>query len=338
MKAWVLPAYNQDCTEAIASLSLGQVPVPSAIPASHVLVKVEYASVNPIDWKLFLGGYHGFFPINNFPYVPGFDFSGTVVKAGANVAHLAVGDLVCGDSGLVETCKDPAPYGGPGGAFAEYIAVDAAVCAKLKPGADLRHFAALPLAGLTSYQALFTAGCPANMKGGKLGDLKAGDKVLIIGGAGGTGTIAIQLAKSTGATVYATCSAGKAKVVAELGAQVIDYTSQKWEEVLAGQDFDLIYDCVGQPQDFANANKVLKKDGKFVTIANLMDSNTYEGIEYCPFILISNKADLEALVSMVEDGKLKIPEAQLFELSEVPAALTASFGARSLGKNVIKVA
>ena len=121
----------------------------------EVRVKVLHAAVNPIDWKLFSGGYHSMCPAT-FPYVPGFDLAGTVDAVGEGVS-LAVGDTIIADTGLLETCVDPAPNGGSGGAFAEYAIVPEKLAAKIKAG-DARTLAGLPLAGLTSYQALFTGG------------------------------------------------------------------------------------------------------------------------------------------------------------------------------------
>ena len=121
MKAWRTYKYNEDVPAAIGALKLEtDVPVPTP-GAGEVRVKVLHAAVNPIDWKLFSGGYHSMCPAT-FPYVPGFDLSGTVDAVGEGVS-LAVGDTIIADTGLLETCVDPPPNGGSGGAFAEYAIV-----------------------------------------------------------------------------------------------------------------------------------------------------------------------------------------------------------------------
>jgi len=107
MKAWRAHAYgeNGNPADTIAKLTLDEVPVPQP-GAGQLQIKVAFAAVNPIDWKLFSGGMHGICPVS-FPYTPGFDLSGTVSAVGAGVTGFAVGDAVAGDIGLVESCKDP---------------------------------------------------------------------------------------------------------------------------------------------------------------------------------------------------------------------------------------
>ena len=163
MKAWRTQKYNEAVPAAIKALSMN-VGVPVPVPGEgEVLVRVLHAAVNPIDWKVFSGGYHGMFPATH-PYVPGFDLSCTVDAVGKGVHGLRVGDSVIADTGLVETCMDPPPNGGSGGVFAEYAIVPETLAAKIK-AKDCRKLAGLPLAGLTSYQALFT-GAGASTTGG----------------------------------------------------------------------------------------------------------------------------------------------------------------------------
>eukprot|EP00187_Rhodella_violacea_P005341 CAMPEP_0174897994 /NCGR_PEP_ID=MMETSP0167-20121228/18484_1 /TAXON_ID=38298 /ORGANISM="Rhodella maculata, Strain CCMP736" /LENGTH=145 /DNA_ID=CAMNT_0016138353 /DNA_START=32 /DNA_END=466 /DNA_ORIENTATION=- len=145
MKAWRLAAYNADPSAAIDSLTLEDVPVPS--PAEgQLLIKVQYASLNPIDWKLFTGNYHANFPCQ-LPYTPGFDVAGTVTESSS--PSFSPGDLVIADIGLQTSCKLPPPSpGGPAGALAQFAAVPADICVKLPAGtADLAKYAGLPLAG-----------------------------------------------------------------------------------------------------------------------------------------------------------------------------------------------
>ncbi|CAJ1431382.1 unnamed protein product [Effrenium voratum] len=172
MKAWRVHAYGEEGNPAdtISKMTLDTIPMPEPKPG-QVLIKVELAAVNPIDWKLFSGGMHGICPVT-FPYVPGFDVAGTVVKLGEGVGNVQVGDEVIADLGLVETCKTESPCG-PAGAFAQYTVALASTVAK-REGIPAKELVGLPLAGLTSYQALFT-GAGGDFTGAPLGTLAPGD-------------------------------------------------------------------------------------------------------------------------------------------------------------------
>ena len=343
MKAWRLGAYGADgdVAAAIASLKQESIPVP-APGAGQVRIKISYAAVNPIDWKLFSGGLDGVCPCT-FPYTPGFDIAGTVDAVGDGVTTLAVGDAVIADLGLVETCCKPPPAAGCGGAFAEYAVAPVGIVAK---SGDLpqENAVGLPLAGLTSYQALFT-GSASSFAGGKLGSLAPGQKLLVLGGSSATGMYAIQLAKNKGCHVAATASSNpmpdgtsKLDFVKGLADEVIDYKNADWSDALAGKDFDMIYDTVGDDADFAKAPKVLKKGADFISIANFNPETTStDDVRFAVFLLKSDASDLATLVKMVQDGSLKVYADTVYSFDDVPAALTKSMSFRSGGKLVIKV-
>eukprot|EP00438_Fugacium_kawagutii_P019325 Skav202376 [mRNA] locus=scaffold1406:196836:197888:+ [translate_table: standard] len=343
MKAWRAHAYGAEgnAADTIGKMTLDTVPVPEP-KKGQVLVKVELAAVNPIDWRLFGGGFHDICPVS-FPYVPGFDLSGTVVKLGDGVTNFAVGDEVCVDLGLMETCcKDP-PCG-PCGAFAEY-AVALADTVALRNGVSSKELVGLPLAGVTSFQAIFT-GAGRTFAGDELGKLSAGQKLLVLGGSAATGAIAIQLAKSIGAHVATTASPNKTpegitkiEHMKQLGAdEVINYKEADWSEALAGKEFDLIFDCVGTPEDWPKASKVLKKGCSFVTIANFGEVKSTEDHSFRFFLLKASGDDLNKLVALVKEGKLKVPVDSIAPFSDVPAVLTKSMSWASAGKLVIQVA
>lgn len=342
MKAWRAHAYGAEGSPAdtIAKLTLDTVLVP--VPKKgQVLIKVEMAAVNPIDWKLFSGGLDGICPVT-FPYVPGFDLAGKVVQVGEDVANVSVGDDVCVDLGLCETCCKDSPCG-PGGAFAEYAVALANTVAK-RQGLSAAESVGLPLAGLTSYQALFT-GAGRDFTGAELGKLEKEQKLLVLGGAAATGTIAIQMAKALGAHVATTASTNKfpdgtikIDYLKQLGAdEVINYKESDWSEVLSGKEFDMIYDCVGDAADWGKASKVLKKGGLFVSIANFGDAKSTDDHVFKNFLLKSNSDDLTKLVQMVVDGKLKVPVDSAVAFEEVPALLTKSLKWESAGKLCVKV-
>lgn len=343
MRRWTVPAYGPggDASAAVASMQMEDGPVPQP-GAGEVLVKVQVAAVNPIDWKLFTGGLDAVVPCT-FPYTPGFDVAGEVAALGDGVADFKVGDAVCADIGLCETCKNPPPTAGCCGAFAEYAVVPTALLAKHSLSAE--QIAGLPLVGLTSYQALFT-GAATDFAGNPLGDIKAGSKLLVLGGSSVTGSFAIQMAKNVGATVVATASTnampdGTSKIdyVKSLGADVINYKTESFAEKLAGQDFDMIYDTVGDQEDLdVHAPKVLKKGGLFVSIANFNpDSKSTDAVRFANFLLKSDAKDLAGLVSMVEKGALKIPIDSVHSFEDVPKAISRNMTFRAGGKILIKI-
>lgn len=237
MQAAVINKYGQELPE------LKQVPVPTVGP-QDVLVKVMAASINPVDFKINKGELKMLLHFD-LPFIMGNDFAGEVVQVGAAVKQYAVGDAVYG-----RTEKERM------GAFAEYVAVDQAVLA-LKPAQlSFEEAAALPLVGLTSYQALHDVMA-----------LQPGQKVLIQGGAGGVGTVAIQIAKSLGAFVATTASPKNFELVKQLGAdQVIDYHTTDFTEVLT--DYDAVFDTRGG-QALKDAFKIVRPGGNVVSISGL---------------------------------------------------------------------
>ena len=226
-------------------VELGELPAPQAGPG-ELLVEVHAASVNPVDFKIRDGMLKMIVPFG-FPLILGNDLSGVVKAVGAGVTRFRPGDAVFARMDKRRI-----------GAFAEF-AVVAEADAAAKP-ANLSHIeaAAVPLAGLTAWQALF-----------EIGGLKAGQKVLIHGGSGGVGSFAIQLARHAGATVATTVGARNAELARSLGADiVIDYKTQRFEDVVSDQD--LVFDTQAgdiQHRSFA----VLKRGGVLVSIAGKPD-------------------------------------------------------------------
>jgi NADPH:quinone reductase-like Zn-dependent oxidoreductase len=209
------------------------------IEADEVLVKVEATSINPFDWKRAKGLFQ--LVSKKLPFIPLEDISGVVVQVGSNCQRLRVGDKVFGKTK-------------GGGAAAEYCAISECLVAQKPYTLSHEEAGSIPLAGLTALQAL------------KKGKIKTGQKVLILGGSGGVGSLAVQIGKAHGAYVAATCSTKNVQWVRDhLGAdQVIDYTQQDWVQVLKGQEFDIVFDTVGG--GWNDANMVAKSGSHFVTI------------------------------------------------------------------------
>ncbi|WLG59984.1 zinc-dependent alcohol dehydrogenase family protein [Pseudomonas sp. FP1762] len=193
----------------------------------QVLVKVHAAGVNPLDTKIAAGaGAHARQPL---PAVLGLDLAGTVVEVGEAVDGFTPGQEVFGMPGGI---------GGAQGTMAEYIAVDARLIAVKPHTLSMREAAALPLVFITAWEGLVDHA-----------NVRSGQRVLIHGGAGGVGQVAVQLAKARGADVYATGSAGSLDFIRSLGATAIDYQAQSVEDYVehytAGEGFDIVYDTVG---------------------------------------------------------------------------------------------
>jgi len=238
MRAFVVSTYKQPIREL-------DVPEPS-VGDDSVLVRVQAAGLNPLDEKIRLAEFKQILPYKP-PFVLGHDLAGTVVEVGPNVRGFKPGDEV---------------YARPGdgriGTFAERIAVAAADLARKPASITMEEAASLPLVALTAWQALV-----------ERGNVQPGQKVLIHAGAGGVGSIAIQLAKHLGATVATTASAANADFVRELGADVvIDYRHQDFEQVLHG--YDVVLDSLGG-ENLEKSLRVLKPGGKAIGIGGPPD-------------------------------------------------------------------
>lgn len=238
MKAFVVEKYKAPLQEA-------DVPEPT-MGERDVLVQVRAAGLNVLDEKIRAGDFKQILPYR-LPVIAGNDVAGTVIRVGSKVRAFKVGDEV---------------YGRPAqdriGTFAERIAVAEADLA-LKPASiSMEEAGSLPLVALTAWQALV-----------ERGNVRPGQKVLIHAGAGGVGSIAIQLAKHLGATVATTASASNIDFVRELGADtVVDYRSQDFEQLLSG--YDLVLDSLGG-ENLEKSLRVLEPGGKAIGIVGPPD-------------------------------------------------------------------
>lgn len=219
MKAAVLENHG-------APFRVTAVPRPVAGPG-QVLVRIKASAVNPLDLKIRSGGAeHARHPL---PAILGIDLAGIVEAVGPGVTAFRPGDEVYGMTGGV---------GGVQGSLAEYAAVDADLLAIKPSNFSMREAAALPLVFITAWEGLVDRA-----------KLRAGQTVLVQGGAGGVGHIAVQIARALGGTVFATGSTASTKAIAESGATPIDYTQACVEDYVtthtAGRGFDVVYDTAG---------------------------------------------------------------------------------------------
>jgi NADPH:quinone reductase-like Zn-dependent oxidoreductase len=228
MKSILLTEYGPP--ESALQIADQPVPVPKE---DELLVRVMATSMNPIDCRMRAGYGKAILTLMTpLPIVLGRDFSGVVVDAGAKIRHFNIGDAVYG--AVSPFCTTGLQHG----AHSEYICVPASDCAKKPAAYTFVEAASLPYVALTTWNALITQnGLPPAAYAGK--------KILVLAGAGGVGTFAIQFLKQLDAAVAATCSIEKAAFVRSLGAdRVIDYKTENYAALL--QDYDLVYDLLGK--------------------------------------------------------------------------------------------
>eukprot|EP00462_Mataza_sp_D1_P018070 CAMPEP_0175139342 /NCGR_PEP_ID=MMETSP0087-20121206/10848_1 /TAXON_ID=136419 /ORGANISM="Unknown Unknown, Strain D1" /LENGTH=597 /DNA_ID=CAMNT_0016422339 /DNA_START=169 /DNA_END=1962 /DNA_ORIENTATION=- len=308
------------------------------VKANQVLIKVEASSVNPVDWKFCSGRLDGWMPAE-FPMIPGFDCSGTVVAVGPGCQRLKVGDEVWADLVTRVGAGEMHQGGGVGdgkrhgsmimGGYGEYVATEESRVGLKPNNITFDQAGVIPLVALTALQAL------------EAGQVGKGQAILILGGSGGNGICAIQMAKAMGASkIYATCSAAKADFVTSLGAEVIDYTKQDWADVLKGKNLDCIFDTIGPSGDkdcVLKAGTVLKKDGHFCTLLRYNDSLPAGMSNHFVLTKSDDFKDLDKIKQFCEAQQLSVPIQQTFPLEQVPDAFKVSMGGRVLGKLCIKV-
>ena len=327
MRAQIIPAWGG--AENFEATTL-----PDPAPGSgEVLVQIAATSVNPADHKLRQAGP----PIApELPAVLGCDAAGRVLAAGEGVAGFAPGDEVYGCVGGVR---------GVPGCYAEMIAADARLLAPKPAALTLREAAALPLVTITAWEGLDRAG------------VRAGQSVLVHGGAGGVGHVAVQLAKARGAVVSTTVSSEeKAALARELGADhTIDYRAESVDDYVArltdGAGFDVVYDATGG-SDIAASFQAARLNGQVVTIVSMYEADLtpmhIKGLTlHVVFMLIPMLHDvdraehgriLREAAALADTGGLRPHlDPRRFDLASVADAHRHLEGGRAVGKVVIDV-
>jgi NADPH:quinone reductase-like Zn-dependent oxidoreductase len=289
----------------------GDVPDPVA-GLGQVLVDVHAASVNGADWKVRAGHYA---QMTNFPYIPGRDFSGVVSALGDGVKDFAIGTAVFG---VCEVSQEAA--------YAEKLAIRAAIVAK-KP-AQLTHVecAALGLIGLTALCSIEDTL-----------QLKSGETILIQGGAGGVASFAIQLAKHIGARVITTASAANHEYLRSLGAdQIIDYNTHDFTTAVSG--CDAVFDTVGG-EVAKRAFAVLRPGGRaaFIASGKAAPASPRADVASLRPKVGRDRAHLERIAALVTGGAVRVPEIKTYALADAAAAHKVSEGRHLRGKLVFKV-
>ncbi len=282
----------------------------------QILVEVKAASINPIDLKIRAGYLKERAPLQ-FPATLGGDFSGIILEIGEGVSDFKPGDEVYGQAIILN---------GGSGSFAQYLVANAANLALKPKKANFEEAGALPLAGISAVQALID-----HIK------LQSGQKILIHGGAGGIGHIAIQMAKFLGAYVATTVSSPHINFVKNLGAdEVIDYKNQNFEEIL--KDFDAVFDTVGG-ETLNKSFAVVKRGGTIVSMLGQPNQEFAEkyGITALGQGTNTNTLHLIQLAKLVDSGKIKVHVDKIFPLSQIREACDYQEKNHPRGKVVIKI-
>jgi NADPH:quinone reductase-like Zn-dependent oxidoreductase len=291
-------------------LKVEEVPRPQAA-AGEVLIRVHAAGVNPVDWKIRAGYLKDFMPVP-MPFIPGIDVSGVVEATGPGVTQFKKGDEV---------------FGAGKGAYAEFAVAKESELARKPASLDHVHAAALPVAALTAWQALFN-----------VAHLTAGQRVLIHGASGGVGSFAAQFAKAKGAYVIGTASGRNQAYLRELGVdEPIDYEKARFEDVV--RNVDVVLDTQGGDTQ-QRSWKVLQQGGMLVSIVQLPSAEeaAKHGARSARFVRQPNAGELSEIARLVDSGKVMVAVDSVLPLSEAARAHELSQSGHARGKLVLKVA
>lgn len=328
MKAMILRAYGSDATFQATEL-----PQPT-VKAGHVVVRVAASSVNTVDTMIRQMGQD--LPLSPaLPAVLGMDFAGTIDAVGDGVTDFVPGDEVYGCAGGLADLQ---------GALAQFMLADARLIAHKPKSLSMREAAALPLVAITAYEGLQRAG------------VRAGQKVLVHGGAGGVGHVAVQLAKHWGADVYATGSNPKAAhIIQSYGAIAINYKTENVADYVAqytaGAGFDVVFDSVGGANlthsfeaaalnaQVASTTSMLQLD---LTPAHLKGLSLHVVFMLIPMLHNQKRevhgAILTELATLIDAGALKpLLDEKQFSFDEVGQAYARLSSGQAVGKVVVDI-
>ena len=310
-----------DRTGGPDELHLAEVPVPTRV-SDELLVRVVAAGVNPIDAKTRAGrGVSR--AIERFPAVLGADFAGVVETVPYSAHPLQPGDRVYGMGRVPRVA----------GAYAEVVAVSSLSVTRMPASLDFAHAAGVPTAALTAWGAIVDTA-----------RVHDGQRVLIHAGAGGVGHFAVQFASYFGAVVTATCSEQNAWFVQELGAQrVIDYTSERFEEVVSGQD--VVIDLIGNVHDDTGTRSLdaLRPGGLIVTVPTgswptMAQDAAARGMRATGYSVAPDARTLSVITRLIDDGALRVHVDRELPLAEGAEAHRMIEDGHVRGKIVLRVA
>ncbi len=301
-------------------LELTEVDDPRVGP-DFVLIRVHAAGLNPVDWKVREGSLEGRFP-HVFPVVPGWDAAGVVEEVGPAVTGFSPGDEV------FAYCRKH--FVGEG-TYAEYVSVPEDFVSRKPEAIDFVHAGAVPLAGLTAFQALVEAAA-----------VRAGETVLVHGAAGGVGAFAVQIARARGAQVIGTATSAKHEFLKELGtSQEIDYTEVDFVEAVRGartDGVDVVFDLFGGETLWRSVD-VVADGGRIVSLADPLTDDHYRqrGITPTYVFVRPSGSQLAELARLIDGGELRVELEASFPLEEAAQALERLEGGRTRGKLALEV-
>ena len=327
MKAMIINKYG---TDSIFEKEEVTKPIASA---GHVLVKIAASSVNTVDTMIRNMGSD--LPLSpTAPAILGMDFAGTIELIGEGVSGFAIGDEVYGCVGGLADLQ---------GTLAEYIAADSKLIAHKPKNLSMREAAAIPLVGITAYEGLVRAG------------VKSGQKVLVHGGSGGVGHIALQLAKDFGADVYSTGGGDmQTNLIQKLGATPINYKTESVAEYVAkhtdGKGFDVVFDSVGG-ENLTKSFEAAALNGHIATTVSLLELDLspahFKGLSlHVVFMLIpmlhnykreEHGQILKKIAEITEAGKYTpVVDENKFSLEQVGDAHSLLESGKAVGKVVVE--
>lgn len=282
----------------------------------EVLVRVKAAGVNPVDAAVARGMLNEVIPAK-FPAVPGWDMAGVVEERGYAARRFEEGDEV-----YAYARRPNVEHG----TFAEYVTIPESYLAKRPKQISMEASGGIPLVGLTAYQSLF-----------QFGNLQEGDTLLILGGSGGVGTMAIQLAKTIGATVIGVAGEKNQDYMKELGAdKTIDYSAGNVGEgvkEVAPDGVDFIFHC-SRGDSLKQSVGTLKSGGQLISITN-RNPDVPDDINFQYVFVEPNAKQLKHIQELTDDGKIAVPVSKTFELDEVGIALQQIESLHTRAKTVI---
>lgn len=279
----------------------------------ELLVRLAATSVNPVDYKT----REGKFPAvgaDKLPVVLGRDVSGSIAAVGDG-AEAEAGENVFGMPGFDR------------GSYAEYAILKPGEFARVPEGQDPEAFGAIPLAALTAWQGLF-----------RHGGLEKGQRVLIHGGAGGVGHLAVQFARVAGAEVFATAGGDDLQFVSAIGAvRAIDYKTERFEEV--ARDMDLVYDLIGGDTQ-ARSFGVLKPGGALISTVEEPDADKAKaaGLRVAKrYMAEPSGEELATVAKLIVDGEVEVAITERFPLDQAAAAQDRAENGHVRGKILLTV-
>jgi NADPH:quinone reductase-like Zn-dependent oxidoreductase len=315
-EGWRMRAVQLDGFGGPEVMELREVDRPAPVP-TEVLVRVHAAGVNPVDWKTRAAGAF-LSSLGTPPYVLGWDVSGVVEEVGGGVARFAVGDEVFGMP------RFPWQAGG----YADYVTAPSRHFARKPAGLPHVEAAALPLAGLTAWQALVDTA-----------RVRAGQRVLVHAAAGGVGHLAVQIAKARGAYVLGTARAAKHDFLRSIGVdEPIDYTAVDF--TTAAGDIDVVVDLIGGEYG-GRSLRVLRPGGLLVAVtgagpATLLMAEKAE-VRAAQLLVEPDHAGLEGLAALVDAGQLRVHLETVLPLEQAARAHELGESGRTTGKIVLSL-